>query len=164
MPVTPFHFGPGLLLKSTGLALSMWAFMAANVMIDVESGWHLLHHHYPVHRFCHTAVGATLLIAPATALTWVTFVVLARWLPTTLTRATFAACLAGAALGAWTHVALDAVMHDDVRPFAPWSDANPLLDALSLPALHQLCLASGLLGLVIIGIRTLVRRSRPAAK
>ena len=162
MPVTPFHFGPGLLLKSTGLALSMWAFMAANVMIDVESGWHLLHHHYPVHRFCHTALGATLLIAPAAAVTWLTFAVLARWVAT-LPRATFAACLAGAALGAWTHVALDAVMHDDVRPLAPWSNANPLLDALSLLELQQLCLASGLLGLVLIGMRTL-RRRRPAAK
>jgi membrane-bound metal-dependent hydrolase YbcI (DUF457 family) len=150
-----------LLLKSTGLALSIWAFIAANVIIDVESGWHMLHLHYPVHRFCHTALGATLLIVPAAALTWLTFVVLARWVPT-LTRARFAACLAGAALGAWSHVALDAIMHDDVRPFAPWSNANPLLDAVSLPALHQLCLASGLLGLVVIGIRALRRQSRPA--
>ena len=38
------------------------------------------------------------------------------------------------------------IMHADMRPFAPWSDANPFLHRVSLGALHWGCVAAAVLG------------------
>jgi hypothetical protein len=46
-------------------------------------------------------------------------------------------------------------MHADITPFAPLSDANPLLRVISLSALHWFCLGAGALGLLIVGVRRL---------
>lgn len=42
MPITPFHFGPGLLGKGLLPAkLSVTAFVAAQIVIDCESAYYL---------------------------------------------------------------------------------------------------------------------------
>jgi membrane-bound metal-dependent hydrolase YbcI (DUF457 family) len=68
-----------------------------------------------------------------------------------------AAALIGAALGAWSHVVLDGVMHRDLRPLGPWSDGNPLLGAISLGWLHGLCAIAGAIGAAL----WLARRRHP---
>ena len=51
MPATPFHLGPGLLIKAAApRQFSMAAYSLAQVVIDVESGYYLLRGEYPVHR------------------------------------------------------------------------------------------------------------------
>ena len=73
---------------------------------------------------------------------------------------------AGALLGAWSHVGLDAVMHFDVAPLAPWRPGNPLLDRLDVMDLHALCLAATVLGLAGLLVRRAValrREARPNA-
>jgi membrane-bound metal-dependent hydrolase YbcI (DUF457 family) len=45
----------------------------------------------------------------------------------------------GAAAGSYSHVVLDSLMHRDITPFAPFSNANPLLQAVSLRTLHWSC-------------------------
>ena len=95
---------------------------------------------WPVHRFFHTVVGATLVC---------TVVVLAlRWLaPRTrgLLRADLGALVprAGAliaiASGVLGHLVPDAIMHFDMQPLAPFSEANPLYD----PAEYDVVVASG---------------------
>ena len=60
MPVTPFHFGPGLALKGVAAPVFSWsAFAAAQALIDCETVYYLLNREYPVHRFFHSFVGAT---------------------------------------------------------------------------------------------------------
>jgi membrane-bound metal-dependent hydrolase YbcI (DUF457 family) len=59
----------------------------------------------------------------------------------------------GAALGTYSHLLLDGIMHGDMFPFAPISDANPLLHAISLEALHASCVAAGALGLALLWLR-----------
>src|SRR4029453_4585573 len=54
----------------------------------------------------------------------------------------------GALVGGVSHPFLDGIMHQDVRPFAPWGDANPFLGVIGLEALHLGCLFLGLVGLV----------------
>src|SRR5438105_15382847 len=55
MPATPFHFGPGLLIKAVAPRhFSVAAYSVVQVVIDIESGVHLLHGDYPVHRQAHT--------------------------------------------------------------------------------------------------------------
>jgi membrane-bound metal-dependent hydrolase YbcI (DUF457 family) len=59
----------------------------------------------------------------------------------------------GAFAGTWSHVVLDSVMHDDIAPFAPFSDANPLLHLVSLATLHWTCAGAGAVALVVLLVR-----------
>src|SRR5690349_3393859 len=55
MPATPFHFGPGLLIKAVApRQFSVTAYSVAQVVIDIESGYYLLKGDDPVHRQAHT--------------------------------------------------------------------------------------------------------------
>jgi len=55
MPATPFHLGPGVLIKAAApRQFSMAAYSLAQVVIDVESGYYMLQGEYPVHRQAHT--------------------------------------------------------------------------------------------------------------
>jgi membrane-bound metal-dependent hydrolase YbcI (DUF457 family) len=166
MPFTPFHFGPGLALAGASRWIDFWAFCAANVLIDLESGWHLWRHEFPVHRFFHSFLGATLVIVPAAALALLAAVTARRIGlvrgPRRTSASARAATIIGAALGAWSHVVLDAIMHGDMRPLAPWSATNPLLGLLSLEQLHNACLVAGAAGVVLLGIRVMADRRRDA--
>ncbi|HVK30923.1 MAG TPA: hypothetical protein VM845_00295 [Burkholderiaceae bacterium] len=157
MPFTPFHFGPGAALHALAPRhVSFLSFCTANVLIDVESLINLLGQRHPVHAFFHTYVGATWVIAATVAL----FVVARRWArhlhwpdPLQWQGLSLRQVALGAALGAYTHVLLDSVMHSDIRPLAPFSPTNPLLLTLSLDALHQACLLLGAVGAAVLGLR-----------
>lgn len=169
MPFTPFHFGPGALIKAAAPRdFSFSVFVFSQVLIDVEPLAFWVFTGVPVHPYLHTVVGATLVAAlsywpgrricermlalwnrqmsPAQA----------RWLafgPTIDARAAFW----GAVIGAYSHVALDGIMHSDLHPFAPWAQAQPWLRAITIDQLHLLCVATGLIGVAaLIGMR--VRR------
>jgi membrane-bound metal-dependent hydrolase YbcI (DUF457 family) len=61
----------------------------------------------------------------------------------------------GAFIGSYSHVAIDSIMHGDMEPFAPFSNAAPLHLIVSLETLHLACIAAG-----IIGIAGLLARRR----
>ena len=162
MPITPFHFGPAAIIHAVAPRhVSFLAFCAANVLIDVEPLYYMLHQQFPLHRFFHTYLGATGIWLSTTILllllklsTWFRFPNPFNWQQLRLR-----AIVMGAALGSYTHIVLDSVMHDDIRPFAPWSAANPLLNAISLNTLHIGCVIAGAIGYIVIEIRrTEVRR------
>ena len=153
MPITPFHFGPGAALHALApRQVSFLAFCAANVVIDVESLYNLMHHRMPVHAFLHTYVGATLVWLGLAALFW-----LALKLPgvKARTRLGLRQVALGALLGAYSHVLLDSVMHPDIQPLAPFAAGNALQGVISLQALHWACLASALFALLWMGARRL---------
>jgi membrane-bound metal-dependent hydrolase YbcI (DUF457 family) len=163
MPLTPFHFGPGGALHVLApKRVSFLAFCACNVFIDVEPLYYILTRQYPLHRFFHTYIGATLM-AGFTVLFFMGAIKAAN--PLRLSSVfdwrdlTVLPVVVGAALGAWSHVVLDSIMHPDVRPFAPFSDANPLLLVVSLPALHLFCVITGIAALGIIGVKWIAKRS-----
>lgn len=161
MPITPFHFGPGAALHALApRRVSFIGFSVANVLMDVEPAYYLVTEGIPAHRAVHTLVGATA-VAAATVLAFVAARAAAPRLRLPdlfgwrgLTAASVAT---GAALGTYSHVALDSLMHGDIRPLAPFSDANPLLHAVSLGTLHWACLLAGVAGLVLLGVRRLAR-------
>ena len=150
MPITPFHFGPGVLFAGAApRRISLIAFVAANCITDVESIYNVLTGNFPYHRFLHTFLGA----AVVTALTVAIFLVtrqLARRFPLpnwfSWQQLTLLPVTVGALLGSFSHIVLDGVMHADMRPFAPWSDANPFLHRVSLGVLHWGCAAAAALG------------------
>ena len=164
MPITPFHFGPGAVLHAVAPRhVSFLAFCAANVLIDVESLYNLVNQRHPVHAFFHTYVGANFVIVAVVILfAAARWFAVRLWLPNILRwrDLSFHQVVVGAALGAYSHVVLDSVMHSDIRPLAPFSSANALLGALSLSMLHIACVVLGLLG--VLGA-TLVRESRVRA-
>jgi hypothetical protein len=157
VPITPFHFGPGVLFHAIApRRVSFIAFVAANGITDCESIYNVLAGNFPVHRFLHTFVGAAL-VTVMTVASFVTLRRLARRFPLPdwfqWQQLPMAAVTAGGALGAFSHIVFDGIMHADMRPFAPWSDDNPLLHAISLSALHWACIIAGITG-VAIWLRT----------
>jgi membrane-bound metal-dependent hydrolase YbcI (DUF457 family) len=164
VPITPFHFGPGMLFHGAAPRhVSFIAFVAANCITDVESVYNVLQGNFPVHRFLHTFVGATLVVVMTVALFMFTRrmargVRLPNWFE--WQQLTLPAVVVGALLGSFSHIVLDGIMHADMRPFAPWSDANPFLHAISLSALHWACISAAVAGGLIWLI---TRRSRPGS-
>lgn len=58
------------------------------------------------------------------------------------------AALTGALFGALSHLVLDSLMHHDIHPLAPFSNANPLTDLISHDGVYQLCVVLGVIGTV----------------
>jgi membrane-bound metal-dependent hydrolase YbcI (DUF457 family) len=144
MPFTPYHFGPALVAK--GLLKNRFCictFAVSQVIIDLESLFYLLQNDWPVHRFLHTYIGATLAI--------IISIVLSKLLLRILSlNTTWKAILIAGAFGGYSHVILDSIMHRDIRPLNPFFESNGLLGIMGLSDLHHLCIYSGVLGLIII--------------
>jgi membrane-bound metal-dependent hydrolase YbcI (DUF457 family) len=128
--------------------------------MDVEPLYYMLSGQFPLHRFFHTYVGATLVIA-ASIFLFLGAQRIAR--PLSLPNLFHWQDLGirpiaiGATLGAYSHIVLDSVMHSDIRPLAPFSDANPLLRLVPLGMLHGFCILAGIVGVAVSGIRRLFR-------
>jgi membrane-bound metal-dependent hydrolase YbcI (DUF457 family) len=162
VPITPFHFGPGAAIHSASPRhISFLAFCAANVLIDVEPLYYMITGQFWLHRLFHTYIGATL-VAMTTVLLFLGARRVAR--PLSLPdifewqQLSVRAVAIGAFLGTYSHVVLDSVMHADIRPFAPFSDTNPLLGIVSLRALHLFCLGAGAVGLAVVLVRGAMRQ------
>lgn len=168
MPFTPYHMGPGILLKAVLQgSFSLLIFGWTQVVMDLQPLLVLLTGKGQLHGFTHTLVGATL-IALFCAVTGKYLSQFALGLlPTDGHAATsirwWAAVLSGF-IGSYSHVVIDSIMHADVTPFAPYSTASPLLGSLSVSTLHRLCLYSGLLGTALfIAVNYLLVRWHGAA-
>ena len=158
MPITPFHFGPGAAVHAAAPGhVSLLAFCAANVLIDVEPLYFMLTQQYPLHRLFHTYVGATA-VAVATVALFLAARSVARWVPNLFRWKSLntSQVAAGAAIGVYSHVALDSLVHPDIRPFSPFSQANPLLHAVNLSTLYWFCVGAGVAGLCLLGVRSLL--------
>ena len=163
MPATPFHLGPGVLIKAAApRQFSMAAYSLAQVVIDVESGYYLLRGEYPVHRQAHTFLLGGLigllcgLIVSRVGGWWarprdvIPEVLAAEFrLPVAVVSGIF---------GGIFHSVLDGIMHADIRPFRPFTDANPLYDLVSVRTLYLFCTITGLVGAALLLARE--RRSR----
>lgn len=160
MPITPFHLGPGALMKSIAPRhFSFTVFAFSQVLIDLEPIGFFLFTGDPVHPYLHTAVGAAFVfgaswLAGPSACEWALrwwnrqlSTAQARWLAVE-PRIRSRAAAVGAFLGAYSHVAIDSIMHVDVKPFAPFSAASPWLQLVSIDLLHWLCVATGIVGVV----------------
>jgi hypothetical protein len=164
MPFTPYHFGPGLFAKGLAARWFSWiTFVAVQVVIDCETLYHAIRHEYPLHRTLHTFLGATLTgIAVAGLLLGCKRVLssllprLRNWFqerrPSLGSEVTTAGILAGGIIGGASHPLLDGLMHPDIRPFLPWTSANPLLDAISVNTLHDVCMVTGIIGFAAVWI------------
>lgn len=160
MPITPFHFGPGLLIKSVSPGRFSWAMFAlSNMAIDLEPISYFLLTGDPAHRHLHSYLGATLLalvcarwgrsLCERALRFWNSRLspLQSRWLGV-VPRIDMPMAVLSALLGTWSHVFLDSIMHADIQPWWPFSAGNGLRGLLSLELLHVLCAALGAWGLL----------------
>jgi hypothetical protein len=147
MPFTPFHLGPGAALKAIGgRHFSFMVFGGAQVLMDIEPLVRIYRQSPILHGYTHTLAGA-LGIGIAATLTGKpisTFVL--RRLQVPHYPLTWSAAAAGAFLGTFSHVVLDALMHADMQPWWPLSHENGLLGVVSMSTLHLGCVAAGVIG------------------
>ena len=174
MPFTPFHMGPGLAIKAiAGRHFSLMIFGFSQVAIDLEPLVRILRGDVVLHGFTHTYVGATLVALGAMVIGRpICETVVRSWTPDPRVpllsslrgsgRISWAAAATGAFIGTYSHVVLDSIMHADMRPFSPWSDASPLLGIVSVVGLHVACLLSGVLGALLVLALLAVRRGTPS--
>ncbi|HKC82328.1 MAG TPA: hypothetical protein VKB91_14140 [Gemmatimonadaceae bacterium] len=155
MPATPFHFGPGLLVKAAApRQFSMAAYSLAQVVIDIESGYYLLQHASPVHRQAHTfALGGLIGFLCGLIVSQVgTWVARPRDVVPEALAAEYRLPIAvySGIFGGIFHSVLDGIMHADIRPFRPFTDANPLYGIVSVRILYLFCIVTGLIGAVLL--------------
>lgn len=170
MPFTPFHMGPGLLLKAVGgRHVSLTVFGFSQVAMDIEPLIRMIRDDVVLHGFVHTYLGATLIgLVSAVVGRPICQALLDRWAPGP--AATFEAWLRGPKLISWpaaivgafagtySHVFLDSVMHGDMQPLAPFSGGNALLGVIALGPLHAGCVLSAGLGVLLMGAAFVLRR------
>ena len=155
MPFTPFHAGPGLLLKGAApRAVSHAAFMATQVAVDLEPLWFILRGEYPVHRWTHTfAVGGAIglivgVVRHALARRWN-----GRWAAALRGDLRPRAALLGGLLGGVSHAWLDGLMHRDVRALRPFAETTWVLSPEGVAALHLACVGAGVAGVILLMAR-----------
>jgi len=173
MPITPFHFGPGLLIKSVaGRHFSWLAFVLANILIDLEPIGFFLLTGEPVHPYLHTYVGALglgLLVALLGRRPCEAWIMLwnVRLRPPEMawTRVspsvTSTAVASGGLLGTLSHVMIDSIMHVDVHPWKPLLPDNSMQGLVSIDELHLWCIGAGLIGGALLYIARVKARINP---
>lgn len=171
MPFTPFHFGWGYSVAAVERKprlFCFFTFVITQVVIDVETLRNMLTQQLRLHTFFHTFLGSLVAAGIAVLLVIASYGP-GRWillrLPQFLrglildfrlfpeARPVVSALLLSALYGAWSHVLLDAIMHSDTLPFAPFSEANPFHELISMEALMWLGIGLVLLGWAVFKIR-----------
>lgn len=163
MPFTPFHLGLG---GAAGGYTSSWfsfrAFCFANVIIDVEGLYRIALQLLPIHDWVHTFIVAAFLplllwfpIGKPFCLFvshWWNKLAVGTFLEKVHIPNTIALVPAIIALvfGGISHVLLDSIMHYDMAPLRPFSDANPFFMMLSVQSLHWLLTAGGIIGICLM--------------
>lgn len=154
MPFTPFHMGPGILIKALLQgSFSLMVFGWSQIVMDLQPLFVLLTGDGYLHGFSHTYIGATLL-AILSALSGKHLSELGlKIIGVAKTRnpiqITWRVAFGSAFIGTFTHVLLDSIMHSGIEPFSPLSQVNNMLGLISVGNLHQLCLYSTLVGATI---------------
>ncbi|MGJ0223521.1 DUF4184 family protein [Streptococcus pyogenes] len=173
MPFTPFHMGVAMVAKPLLRGhFSVLTFGLAQIAMDLEPLVGMLRNSDVLHGWSHTVLGA-LLIGIAVALT-APFVLgpMVRILHHKASENRLGwvlhsgppsqvAVWAGALTGTLSHVALDALIHHDMLPFAPFSQGRPLLQAIEHDAVYLLCAAAGAIGMAVWVVMRWRRGSSP---
>ena len=170
MPFTPLHMGPGMAFKAAAPRhFSIIVFGLAQIAIDMEVLCHMLRKEYPFHTFWHTYLGVTIVAVILAILgkpisQWMKMVwnkIASQCCESDLSvsvETTWMASIAGAMVGAYSHILLDSVFHADIEPLQPWSATNRLFGLLSSHTIEITCLILGVSGLVCFFWR--IRRAR----
>lgn len=158
MPFTPIHFGAGAAIKAlSGRHFSFMIFAGSQVLIDIEpllgiiNGWQVLH------GISHTIVGAFVIGSCAALIGRPISQFVLKFINLHYHSLTWTVAFVSAYIGTFSHIALDAIMHSDMRPFWPLMVENPWLELITVDQLHLLCALLGIAGLMMLGIKAVWR-------
>jgi hypothetical protein len=104
------------------------------------------------HGFSHTYLGATLIAAFAAVTGKYLADLVLRLAPRVAPRPArvgWSVAFLSAFIGAYSHILLDSMVHADVRPFAPFSQARPMLGWWPASEMNEFCVYTGVAGLVL---------------
>ena len=154
MPFMPFHLGPGAFFKAPGgRHFSFMVFGGGQVMMDIEPLIGLIQNKPILHGYTHTIAGALLIGLAAAVIGKPISAWVLRLLAIGHHSLTWRASFAGAMLGTFSHIILDAVMHSDINPWWPIVDGNGLLNIITVGTLHLLCLALGVVSGAVVAFQ-----------
>lgn len=153
MPLTPFHMGPGILVKVLLQgSFSLMVFGWTQIVMDLQPLVAIVTGEGRLHGFTHTYIGATL-VAIFSAVTGKYF---SQWGLVTFFDGSqrginirWWVAFLSAFIGSYSHVFLDSIMHADMEPLSPFSQSNELLGLVSVTTLHKFCVYSGLVGTIM---------------
>lgn len=153
MPFTPFHMGPGILVKALLQgSFSLMVFGWAQIIMDLQPLFVMISGEGHLHGFSHTYIGACLLaIFSALSGKYLSEIGLfilginSQW----QIKIAWWVALLSAFIGTFSHVLLDSIMHADLEPFFPFISDNALLSFISIQALHKFCIYSGMIGGIV---------------
>ena len=125
--------------------------------MDIEPLVRLVYGSHTLHGFTNTFIGTTIVGIGSIVVGKPISQCILRWWNSRLSPAqikwfhvepevTWVAAFFAAIVGVYSHFILDAIMHYDASPWAPFTDKNPFAGTLSLQALNVICL-----GLLAIG-------------
>jgi len=158
MPFTPFHLGPGATFKAIGgRHFSFMVFGGSQVLMDIEPLIGILTGKPVLHGYTHTIAGALIIGIVAALIGKPVSAYALALLRVPHYSFTWLAAFSGALVGTFSHIIFDAVMHSDMRPWWPLSNANGLLHIISIERLHLVCVALGGLGVLTISGKALLR-------
>ena len=153
MPFTPIHMGPGIAIKAILQAsFSLMVFGWTQIVMDVQPLIVLITGEGHLHGFSHTYMGASLL-AVFSALSGKYLSEVGLYIlemnPNWQVKITWWVAFLSAFIGAYSHVAIDSIMHTDMKPLLPLNENNHLLGLISVELLHKLCMYSAIAGGVL---------------
>ena len=170
MPFTPFHFGPAAAVKAVAPRhFSFTMFVFTNVAIDVEPLYYMLTNDWPIHRFFHSYLGATIaavvcFFAGRPVCAWAIRLwnarlseAQARWLRVE-PRIEILPAATGVLVGTWSHVLLDSLMHSDMEPLAPFAAGSGMTNLVTIAQLELFCALAGALGVAALLVLAAIRR------
>ena len=150
MPFTPVHMGPGIVIKALLQgSFSLMVFGWTQIVMDIQPLIVILTGEGHLHGFSHSYVGASLL-AIFSALSGKYLSEIGLYIlelnPNWEVKIAWWVAFLSAFIGAFSHVAIDSIMHSDMEPLFPFNKDNQLLGIISVELLHKLCLYSALAG------------------
>jgi hypothetical protein len=165
MPFTPFHIAAGASVKAIVPKHFSWSvFTLTNILIDCEP----LYYHFTEgmlsHKFFHSIIGASIVTVVCATLgkplceyglkLWNNSLAQEdkRWLGSGI-KISHLSAWTGAVIGAYSHLILDSIMHLDIKPLAPFTDENQLLEIMEIFELYILCLLLFGLGVIIYSLK-----------
>ncbi len=163
MPITPFHIIAAAPIKAIIPRYFSWSiFTLTNIFIDLEPITYFIFTGIPSHKFFHSILGATL-IALVCAFyfrklceNYITkwnknlHSIDRKWLEIKNPKIGLFEGIAGGLIGAWSHLILDSMMHQDIKPLWPISNLNPILGIIAGISISYFCIFSFLIGLLIL--------------
>lgn len=133
-------------------------FGGSQILMDIEPLIGILQNKAILHGYTHTLLGALVIgtIAGIVGKPISSYVL--RLLAITHPPFMWAASFAGAYIGTFSHVLLDAIMHFDMSPWWPIAPGNQLLTFISIDQLHITCLIAGIVGGIVLAVQLRTRR------